>query len=355
MRRRCQLRRLGTCYFFGATTSAPYLGGLSELIKEVAAPEGSNVPAGANQNGSTQSNYSTNVLNMQGHTEGGAETLYERVRPLVELIQATNGLDEQQARTIVYYAIATHGLPNLDNFPILTICGPTGTGKTTLLEVLQQLAYGTPHMLIDGGKATYAALRDNLKPLTTALIDEADNVDEVLLISRNSTKTSHIPIKRAGKKGGWTDHVLNIFGATVLHRRKPFKDAAVLSRSIVIRTRKTAVDRYLAEEFTLYAEELRAIAEQVDWEQVAQRGGNRIADTWAPLLEVAALIGDSEWECYALQQMETATGDLDLGHEVEPVQAVYQSLLSLALDEHGKVEARVRMSEIPKVTAKKSP
>ena len=57
---------------------------------------------------------------------------------LTQLIRETTGLDEDQAKTIVYYAIATYALPVLGKFPLLTIYGPAGTGKTTILKILKE-------------------------------------------------------------------------------------------------------------------------------------------------------------------------------------------------------------------------
>ena len=51
-----------------------------------------------------------------------------RVDSLVQLIQNTTGLNVSDSRTVVYFAIATHALPNLRKFPILAIYGPAGTG-----------------------------------------------------------------------------------------------------------------------------------------------------------------------------------------------------------------------------------
>ena len=89
-------------------------------------------------------------------------TTEESMQPLVELIQRTTGLDENQATTVVNCAIATHGLPKLEKFPILAFRGPAGTGKTTLLTILGDIAYAPVYI---DGKVTTAVLRDSLKPI----------------------------------------------------------------------------------------------------------------------------------------------------------------------------------------------
>ena len=139
----------------------------------------------------------------------------------------------------------------------------------------------------------------------------------------------------------------DIFGATALHRRRPFKDPATLSRSIVIKTKKTKVDAYLAEEFAEFAPVLADIAKHVTWNRVPEHGGDRIADTWAPLLVVNELFG-GDWESYANGQIKAAQDNLDLGHETEPSQAVYKAFLSLAIGDDGKVLDRVPPGSIAK-------
>ena len=138
-----------------------------------------------------------------------------------------------------------------------------------------------------------------------------------------------------------------MFGATMLHRRIPFKDPAILSRSIVITTRyKAETTPYRPEEFKPFAEVLRAQAEEIDWSAVAERGGDRIGDTWAPLLQVDATLG-GVCEPYAAGQMEKARTDLSRGHEEESSQAVFRTLLALALpDNNQELMERVLLADV---------
>lgn len=267
----------------------------------------------------------------------------QTIKELTDLIQSTNGLDENQAQTVIYFAIATYGLPHLGKFPLLVIYGPAGTGKTTILDVLSQLAFGTPKDLIPGD-LTPAVLRDTLIDTPTALIDEADDVKEAMLRKRYSRQSSTSVVNQTGEQGGWSKVKGDLFGATALHRRIPFKDEAVQSRSIVVRTRKAEVDAFIAEEFAEFAPMLEAIAEQVDWVHVPKQGGERISDTWAPLLEVDAMLG-GDWRPYAEEQMEAARKNLDYGHAVEPDKACYSALLSRAIDGRS-VKSRVLIHDV---------
>ena len=202
-----------------------------------------------------------------------------RIDSLVQLIQSTTGLDGNDSRTVVYFAIATHALPNLEKFPLLAIYGPTSTGKTTLLLIIKQLSYEAA--MIDG-KATKAVLRDELRAAKTALIDEADDIYEEWMVNRYSKDSAKIEVNRP-QQGGWSRDTINMFGATALHRRTPFRDPAILGRSLTVSTRpkEGGVRPFKAADFQLYKEGLGALAQEVNWERGRDESTDRIADTWA--------------------------------------------------------------------------
>jgi len=77
-------------------------------------------------------------------------------------ITSACGLDLNQAKTVVYWAIATHAIDKLERMPILVIQGGHGTGKSTLIELLNQICHSP--IPIDG-KVSRAELRDSLKPI----------------------------------------------------------------------------------------------------------------------------------------------------------------------------------------------
>lgn len=140
----------------------------------------------------------------------------------------------------------------------------------------------------------------------------------------------------------------DLFGATALHRRIPFKDVAILSRSIVVTTRPqpgSARTPFKPESFSPLAEKLKELAMGMDWQAVKEQASDRITDTWVPLLEVAAWLGDEEWTTYAVTQMEKAATNLSLGQEEEPTQAVFSELLAIAVY-GGKVRERVEIKTI---------
>jgi hypothetical protein len=137
----------------------------------------------------------------------------------IPAIMGASGITKEQAKTCLYYAIATYFLPDkLEIMPILEIIGPHGTGKTNLLKQLQMMV-NKPKLI--GGK-TYSALRDNLDSTITALIDDGDKIAEEILINRYSRIDSIIEHKIQSPMG-WVIKQSDVFGATIITKREPLK------------------------------------------------------------------------------------------------------------------------------------
>lgn len=267
------------------------------------------------------------------------------LEPLIEGIQAVSCLNTDEAKTVLYWAIATHGLPKLTTFPILVFKGPSGTGKSTLLDVLGELAYKPSRI---DGKVRKPVLRDSLTAHTTALVEEADRVNEDIILSRYATRTSGTTVNRKAP-GEWKREHLELFGATALHRRLPFRDPAVLSRSIVVTTHRASVGTYRASDFAGHREAVERLGREVNWEKAAQDEAGRSADTWGPLLAVARHLGDEDWLGHARSQMAKADETLQAGQEEEPTEQAFQALLELAIGDEpdkGEVAERVLLAHV---------
>lgn len=110
----------------------------------------------------------------------------------IPAIMRASGITKEQARTCLYYVIATYFLPDdIDIMAILLIVGPQGTGKTGLLKQLYTMV-NNPKII---AAQSIPTLRDNLTNATTAIIDEGDNIHEQYLIQRYDKETSTITCK----------------------------------------------------------------------------------------------------------------------------------------------------------------
>ena len=261
-------------------------------------------------------------------------------------ITSACGLDINPAKTVVYWAIATHGIGKLELMPILAICGPHGTGKSRLMKVLGQICY-QPRPL--DGEMSKAELRDKLELNSTVLIEEADSVDERLILKRYSRQTANTSVKRGSASQGWTSKGIEFFGATALHRRLSFRDPAVDSRSIVVSTTNKPGSYTMP---TLDPNPLAAIAASIDWSHkvpVVAAINGRPGDIWMPLCQPAVACNDVDFMAHAIGEITKASGNLKEGQGREPVQLVLSKLTALAWDDQQKIfRDRVALRAIEK-------
>lgn len=193
-----------------------------------------------------------------------------------------------------YWCCATYGLSTFNKFPLLVFEGPFGTGKTTSLECAAAISNGYSGRL-SSGKESEAVLRDSLVYQGTTAIDEADGIDESLLIARHSKTSSSKLVNRQKRGGGYEMEEMNLFGATILHRRRPFRDSSVRNRSIIIKTQRN--DDYgpiTDDEITELANEMKDLLAGIEWEEIP-RGLDRAEEVWTPLKTVAKHFGDKAW------------------------------------------------------------
>ena len=118
----------------------------------------------------------------------------------IPAIMGASGIIKEQAKTCLYYSIATFLLPEkINRFPLLMIMGPHGTGKSDLLRQIGELV-NEPKVI---SVQTKAALRDKLHNTITALIDEGGEIDEDLLIRRYDIETGTISYNKNYGGSAW--------------------------------------------------------------------------------------------------------------------------------------------------------
>ncbi|MFC2051558.1 hypothetical protein ACFLT4_02375 [Chloroflexota bacterium] len=240
----------------------------------------------------------------------------------VPAIMGASGITKEQAKTCLYYAIATYLLPDkLELMPILAIIGPHGTGKTDLAKQLVKMV-NTPRWV--RGR-TFPVLRDSFgKAIITALLDDADDIDEKILISRYSNIDSVIEHKvQVDRK--WKTKKTDVFGATIITKREPFKDSAITSRSIFIKTQYKAAD-YVLKNFRNVRTVLSNKAEAIDLKKMGKATSQRAQNNWMPLQAIARYFKDTEWLEYSKKEVQGSTRTLRVGQTYEPEQALLQVL-----------------------------
>jgi len=276
-------------------------------------------------------------------TSGGV-SLLSQLQPYNESFKKASSLDDNEAKLCVYVCILTYKILVLSLFPILALFGEHGSGKAAIIKVILQLVNNP----IPGPKDfpnldrwvglkindTYPSLRDGLKEDTAAFIEEGDadfKINEQLIADRYSRQTAVVRQKKP-EAIGHSQGKANIFGATVIHKRRGFKDPATSSRSIFL---KTKLEPHKSHKTTIFMEkekeDFRNLARSIDVYPLS--GGTRAHDLWNPLIGLAINVGDGTWIAWASEQVEKQIESHASGGNFDPQKAVILGVLSRAVIE----------------------
>ena len=158
--------------------------------------------------------------------------MLEQIENLVSVIISMSGWSYFDAMTIVHWCIATYGFDVVRKFPVLIVFGRFGTGKTTLLEMIENLANppksakGDPlrNEMRLSGDLSKAINRNKLAEGGTHCMDEADDFDERYLPKVFDRFSSNMTVNVLQGSGKWEPEYLEIQTALAMHRRIPLKD-----------------------------------------------------------------------------------------------------------------------------------
>jgi len=258
---------------------------------------------------------------------------------LADFFEWVSGLDKNQAKVCICYAATTYHLDAFDWVPILEIIGPTGTGKTRILDLMGRICH-QPHV-VDCDRMTTAVLREELAKARggTFIGEEADNLQggkeaEALFGARCSRKTCTITVNRPHGNRAWIPETADLWGATLIHHRRSFLDQAVQNRSISIRT------KFQVGTFTKLSPGLQLSMPPIPVGTPPTFAvAGRAYDTWSPLLAMAAGAGDQEWLAWAEGQLKEASEELKDGQSFEPETIIFARVVQCLTNQTtGKVE-----------------
>lgn len=280
----------------------------------------------------------------------------ESLRDAVNLAQKgfslVSGLGKFESRLCACYDLATWFIEQINPFPLLTITGSGGTGKTSILCAFNGMAFNP--VMFAMSKITEPVLRDKLHDADhgTAIIDEADEslCDlEGFLTNRYLRETASSAKKIPVGGHQWLTENIPIFGATVLHKRQPYKDPAVESRSITVNTTADTDRKYLKPKKVepLYSR-VRELAETaratvaIGSEPTIPEGcevAGRVVDTYRPILLIAEKIAATDFLTELWGRIQAASLDLREGQTYEPGPLLLQALIA-HLEAGGKLKLR---------------
>jgi hypothetical protein len=265
------------------------------------------------------------------------------------LIDAT-GLQESARKIVVYWTLATRSLRYESSFPIIALLGKMGTGKSQTLSIIENFAFRPVRLSLRG--MTTPTIRDKFAEAFngTAIVEEADSAwrdadstFEALLsdrYQRASAKASHkVP---SGDKAWATAHA-DYFGATALHRRIPFKDAALDGRTVSVRFRADHSRQYREFRATdAWNKEGCQLLLGVEFEpvEVAQPEGvaGRVFNTFKPLLSAANACGDPNFAEQLRSRLLQETLELKEAQSSEPDSLVLQAIVEKVLPNGHEVQ-----------------
>ena len=252
----------------------------------------------------------------------------------------STGLKESERKLVTYWTLATHMLPHVDVFPLLVLRGKMGTGKSQAEKIIARFAHRSRPFSLRG--RTQPAIRDELAACYegTAIIEEADHawkdgdaVFERLLSDRYQRASAEAGLKQ--KCGdNWASVTKVYFGATVLHRRIPFNDAALDGRSVPILFRADHSRTYTEyrDDNPLVVEGSELLRELVFEPPVVEQPPQvaaRIFHTYRLLLSVAKLCGDEGFPELIRDRLLLETAELKDAQSAEPDGLVLRAILDL--------------------------
>jgi hypothetical protein len=271
----------------------------------------------------------------------GTEKKIARAATLMQKALAeSTGLREREGKLVVYWTLATHALQSLNSFPILVLLSKMGTGKSQTLKVVDNFGFRSARMSLRG--MTGPAIRDKFAACYegTAIVEEADSAwkdgdsNFERLISdryqRESAEESHKV--KSGRDKDWETVTKKYFGATALHRRIPFVDAALDGRSVFVRSRPDHTRQYREyRENDSWNAEGRELIREVTFTlpDIEKPDGvaARIFSSYTPLFGVAKLCADSGFEQETLARLRQDTLELKEAQSSEPDGLVLRAIV----------------------------
>ena len=285
----------------------------------------------------------------------------DEITTIADLLTAVCGMNENWAKTCVYYCMATHELSKIRWMPILDVVGMQGTGKSNTVHVLRAICY-KPYDIVGHSRMTAATLRNELVKAedATAVIEEGDLFPnrrelESYLINRTARDTtSRIAVTHLVEIKGvhvWKTDTFGAFGATIVHDRNEMVDLAAERRSIVVNTRKQKGKAFRKVEKndpilkTLHLPPFSLGQVPAMFKDVT---GSAL-DAFEPMIRIADNVGDHDWLAWAHRRICDMTERLEDSQQWEQEQMIFSALIRAYADRTGMglMDSDIRNSPLP--------
>jgi hypothetical protein len=271
--------------------------------------------------------------------------IYDAIKDIVEKLDKITFMDPLNRWTFAYYCASTQWINKMKRFPLLYLSGPTGTGKTSVEEFACDICnmsteYPTP---LDVHGSSIPAIREQFGKSRwyTIVLDEGDNKYfkdfEGLLTERYGIMGSQSRRQKTGKD--WTDITTFVYGATVIGKREPFHDQALVGRCIQIRTKMLPDDvkRDFIRAEDLTVSEVKDITDclhalttitPIRREEILDffppHSSDRVKDTYYPLIALAMMCNDDDYVNHMKEQLQVASDLQKDGQKFEMTSTILQ-------------------------------
>jgi hypothetical protein len=269
------------------------------------------------------------------------------------LIEST-GLNEFQRKVVTYWTLGTHFLRRTNTYSILALLGKMASGKSQTLSIIENFAYRPVRLNLRG--MTTPTIRDKLAEALegTAIVEEADfawkdtdTTVERLLSDRYQRKTANASYKVKSGDKDWQPRSQEYFGATVVHRRIPFRDAALDGRTVLVRFRPDSTRKY--REFSPedpWNEEGKKLLQGLILTPIEvecpEGVAGRTFSTYFPLLSAATMWGDRQFIDQLRSRLLQDTLELKEAQSMEPdglvLRAIVESVFILGPPDFSNVK-----------------
>jgi hypothetical protein len=261
--------------------------------------------------------------------------LEQSSQSMQELLFNCTGLSEQDRKLLTYWALGTHALPSLREYPLLNLLGKSHTGKSTSMDIISLFSRKPIRLSLRG--TTGAMIRDRFVEAMdgTIIVEESDaawrDLDsrfEQLLSDRFSRRTaeeSHKEQIQAGRNLKWGSKTSKYFGATVCHRRKPFIDIALDNRSLTVKFTPVYRNEF-SEAPTVSPVSLEGFVLDLPVIKKPEDVAGRVFTTHRSILGIARLLNDINFELFLHESMRIATENLKEGQQTEPDSVVLSAI-----------------------------
>jgi hypothetical protein len=272
----------------------------------------------------------------------------------------STGLKDLQQKLVIYWTLATYSLPNAKTFPLLALVGKMGTGKSQALSIIGNFARRPVTLSLRA--MTTPTIRDRFAEayLGTAIVEEADcawrdpdTTFERLLSDRYQRASAEASHKVKSGDKSWSTVTKHYFGATALHRRISFKDAALDGRTVCARTRPDHSREY--REFIVedpWNAEGKEILRELTFQPLAiERPPSvaaRVFDTYQPLLSAAELCADHDFAEQLLPKLLQETLELKEAQSSEPDGLVLQAIVQAVFESGAPDFQNIKFSVLSK-------